>query len=76
MAVNFSTSGLILFIFTIFFEVLCGIFIILRVLAIRVSRREFYIDDGFIIFAYVSVSRVSIQIDWRDQRQLIQYIFA
>lgn len=56
MAVNFSPSGLILFIFTIVFNVFCGAFVLLRLLAIRVSRREFYIDDGFIIFAYVSVS--------------------
>ncbi|KAJ4387615.1 hypothetical protein N0V93_008211 [Gnomoniopsis smithogilvyi] len=55
MAVEFSTSGLILFIFTIFFNVVCGIFILLRILAIRVSRREFYIDDGFIVFAYANV---------------------
>lgn len=55
MAVDFSTSGLIMFIITIVFNGLCGIFIFLRLLAIRVSQREFYWDDGFIMFAYVSV---------------------
>ncbi|RYP65455.1 hypothetical protein DL769_006310 [Monosporascus sp. CRB-8-3] len=52
---NFSSSGLIFFIFIIIFTILCGIFLLLRLLAIRISRRSFYLDDGFVFFAYMNM---------------------
>ncbi|KAK7756330.1 hypothetical protein SLS62_001556 [Diatrype stigma] len=51
---DFSSSGLTFFIFTIIFTILCGVFVLLRFLAARISRRSFYLDDGFILFAYVN----------------------
>lgn len=54
MAVDFSSSGLAFFVLTTVFVVICGIFMVLRFVSMRISRRRFYLDDGYILFAYVS----------------------
>ncbi|KAI1080905.1 hypothetical protein F5B20DRAFT_537833 [Whalleya microplaca] len=54
---NFSSSGLTFFVFVIIFTVVCGIFLLLRLWAATVSRRSLYLDDAFILFAYVSLSQ-------------------
>ncbi|KAI1662061.1 integral membrane protein [Daldinia decipiens] len=51
---NFSSSGLNFFIFVIVFTIICGIFILLRVWAARLSHRSLYLDDAFILFAYAN----------------------
>lgn len=71
MAVNFSPSGLGFFVMNIIFVLICGILIALRFVAMRISRRSLYLDDGFILFAYVSCtnpgSRVRMEdIDWHS----------
>lgn len=55
MAPNFSSGGKAFFTLTLIFLVICGIFIGLRFVAMRISRRKFALDDGFILVAYVSV---------------------
>ncbi|KAK5993996.1 hypothetical protein PT974_07435 [Cladobotryum mycophilum] len=51
---DFSASGLICFILIIVFTVICGIFLLLRLWAAKISGRSFYPDDGFILFAYAN----------------------
>ncbi|KAI1095729.1 hypothetical protein F5B19DRAFT_440751 [Rostrohypoxylon terebratum] len=55
MTANFSSSGFTFFVFTIIFTILCGIFVLLRFVAVRISGRTFYPDDGFILFAYLNM---------------------
>ncbi|KAK7941422.1 uncharacterized protein PG986_013809, partial [Apiospora aurea] len=51
---NFSSSGLVLLVFIAIFTAICGGFLLLRLWAARISRREWYLDDGFVLFAYAN----------------------
>ena len=51
---NFSSDGLAFFILTVVFLVICGVFIGLRFIAMRISRRQFHTDDFYILFAYAN----------------------
>jgi hypothetical protein len=51
---NTTQRGIGLFIWTIVFTVVCTIFLVLRFIAARLVRREIYVDDGLVAFAFVS----------------------
>lgn len=53
---DFSEDGLIFFVFDIIFTTLCGLFVAIRLIAAKIANRGFYLDDGFIIFSYVSIT--------------------
>ncbi|KAI1436362.1 hypothetical protein GGR50DRAFT_651944 [Xylaria sp. CBS 124048] len=52
---DFSPTGLAFFIIIIFFTTICGTFVSLRLIAALISGRRFYLDDGFIVFAYINM---------------------
>jgi hypothetical protein len=47
--------GLALLTWIVVFTVICTVFLGLRYWAARITRRKFYVDDGFVIFAFVSL---------------------
>lgn len=58
--VHFSHSGIVNFTLTIIFTIITSSFIILRFVSLRISKRPFFLDDGFILLSHVSPERLPI----------------
>ncbi|KAI1135143.1 hypothetical protein F5Y05DRAFT_395763 [Hypoxylon sp. FL0543] len=58
----------------IVFTILCTLFLCLRYVAARVSRRSFYIDDAFVILAYASAMSLEGAVIWAIRNGMGRHI--